>query len=99
MQRDLATALVALTSAESAVVQAGVQVEVAQTNNKEVQARSSQGLSTALDVADAIASLFEAEAGQVQRNFDLQTSRLQLRSLVGLWPTTVEALPGTVSPK
>ena len=97
LHRDLSTALLALASAEAAIVQSGVQVEVARTNSREIQARSAQGLATALDVADAIASQFEAEADYVHRAFTLQTDRLQLRSLVGYWPTSNDALPGTVS--
>ena len=97
LHRDLATALLALSSAEAAIIQSGVQVDVARTNSREIQARSAQGLATALDVADAIASQFEAEADYVQRAFTLQTDRLQLRNLVGYWPTSDAAPAGTVS--
>ncbi len=96
LERDLENGVVTLAGAEASAEQGTVQVEVARTNAREVDARSHQGLATALEVADSIASLYEAEAGLAGRQFDLDSARLQLRQLAGLWPTTDDAPPGAV---
>jgi outer membrane protein TolC len=86
LHRDLATTLGALATAETALAQAGRQLEVARINAAEVQARFRQGLATALETADANASVFQAESDLASRRLDLQSSGFQVRELVGRWP-------------
>ncbi len=93
LHRDLSTAMVNLTSAESAIEQAKVRLLVAQANAREVQARSNQGLATALELADANASQFEAESDLALRRLDLQNSGFELRRLAGMWPLSAEEPP------
>lgn len=90
LHRDLRSAIVALGSAESAVEQAKVRLLVSQANAREVQARSNQGLATALELADANASQFEAESDLALRRLDLQNSGFELRRIAGLWPLSAE---------
>lgn len=86
LRRDLGIALVALSAAEAGIAQGTIRLEVAGTNAREVEARSAQGLATALEVADANASAFEAEADLARRKLDLESARFELRRLVGFWP-------------
>jgi outer membrane protein TolC len=86
LHRDLATALGAFATAEASVGQADTQLRVAKVNLDEVQQRFRQGLATALQAADASASLFQAESDLTSRKQDLANSRFQLRNLLGRWP-------------
>ncbi|MBA2482055.1 MAG: TolC family protein [Planctomycetes bacterium] len=96
---DLRTALTALDTAESTVVQSEVGLSVAQTNAREVEARAAQGLATAFEVADANASAFEAEVELARRRLDLSASRFDLRRVVGLWPLAdAETAPAQAQP-
>ncbi len=93
LYRDIATALGALNTAELALSQAETQLKVAKINADEVQARFRQGLATALQAADANASVFQAESDLTSRQLNLQSSRFQLRELSGRWPLS-DIMPG-----
>jgi outer membrane protein TolC len=88
LHRDLVNALGDLAAAEAAVAEATQAIGVAQLNFSEVTARFRQGLATALDQADANASLFEADSGLTTSRVTLASTRFQLRQLLGRWPTS-----------
>lgn len=88
LRKELLTALADLDTAEAALQQAEARDRLARANAEEVHARYKQGLATALEDADAISSQFEAESALVSARLAMARSRLTLRQLSGLWPTT-----------
>ncbi len=101
LHRDLATAIGALATAETSLSQAQSQLNVARINASEVAARFRQGLATALDAADANASVFQAESDLTSRQVDLQSAHFKIRDLIGRWPLvdTAPADHGSAAPR
>jgi len=83
---EIAQAIADLESADAAVEQAAVRLEVAQANAFEVRERYSNGLATALEQTDAAVEQFEAEATLVRQRYSRALTRLALGRGLGLWP-------------
>ncbi|MCX6565898.1 MAG: TolC family protein [Candidatus Aminicenantes bacterium] len=83
---DVRQARVSLASQKAALKQAEVALDVAKKNAHETSELYRQGLATALEVADATVSLFEAEVAQVRQRFNLGISFLNLEAALGLDP-------------
>ncbi|MHB8054132.1 MAG: TolC family protein [Candidatus Aminicenantales bacterium] len=79
-------AQVSLASQKAALNQSQVALEVARKNAAETSELYRQGLATALEVADATVSLFEAEVAQVRQRFNMGISFLNLEAALGLDP-------------
>lgn len=83
---DIQRARVGLENAQAALSQSDLAVRAARQNAEEQGILYRQGLSTALTVADAAVSLFEAEVAQAQSRYSLGVALLGLRAAVGLDP-------------
>jgi outer membrane protein TolC len=83
---ELSNGLSDLATAVAAVEQAQVRVKVAQQNAEETAVRFAQGLSTALEQADAIVAAYEAEVELARSRFGQQQAQLALEQAVGRWP-------------
>jgi len=83
---DVRDALVLLESQRAALKLAQVTWEVAQRNAKETTELYRQGLSSALQVADANVSLFEANVEYVRARYGLGVAYLNLEAALGLDP-------------
>lgn len=87
------SALAELRSARAAVEQARVAAEVAQTNARQTAELYRQGLTGALEVADANVSLFEADVAHVRERYGLTLAVLGLNEALGLDPFSKEPNP------
>ncbi|HPW18314.1 MAG TPA: TolC family protein [Candidatus Aminicenantes bacterium] len=85
-------ALVSLDNQRASLKQATVAHEVAQKNAAETAELYRQGLASALEVADANVSLFEAEVGLVRERYGLGIAFLNLEAALGLDPFGKEPL-------
>lgn len=83
---EVREALVSLSSQRASLRQATVAQEVAKKNAAETTELYRQGLASALEVADAIVSLFEAEVALVQERYGLGVAFLNLEAALGLDP-------------
>ena len=83
---EVRQALVSLTNQRASLKQASVAQEVARKNASETTELYRQGLASALQVADAIVSLFEAEVALVQERYGLGVAFLNLEAALGLDP-------------
>jgi outer membrane protein TolC len=83
---EVREALVSLSSQRASLKQASVAHEVAKKNAAETTELYRQGLASALEVADAIVSLFEAEVALVQERYGLGVAFLNLEAALGLDP-------------
>jgi outer membrane protein TolC len=83
---DVRDALVSLDSQRATLKLAEVAHQVAKRNAAETAELYRQGLSTALQVADANVSLFEAEVAFVQERYGLGIAYLNLEAALGLNP-------------
>jgi len=83
---DVRGAQVSVASQRAALKQAEVALDVARKNAQETSELYRQGLATALEVADATVSLFEAEVAQVRQRFNLGIAFLNLEAALGLDP-------------
>ncbi len=83
---ELANGLSDLHTAVAAVEQAQVRLDVARQNAAETGIRFQQGLSTALEQADATVAAYEAESELARSRFNQQQSQLALEHAVGRWP-------------
>ncbi|QSQ25901.1 TolC family protein [Pyxidicoccus parkwayensis] len=83
---DIQRARVGLENAQAALAQSDLAVRAAKQNAEEQGILYRQGLSTALTVADAAVSLFEAEVAHAQSRYALGVALLGLRAAVGLDP-------------
>lgn len=83
---EVREALVLLANQRASLRQATVAQEVAKKNAAETAELYRQGLASALEVADANVSLFEAEVGLVQERYGLGTAFLNLEAALGLDP-------------
>jgi len=79
-------ALTNLTTQQAALRQADIALEVARRNADENHELYRQGLTGALQVADAVVRLYEAEVAHVQARHGLMLSFLNLRLVQGLDP-------------
>ncbi|MFL5349686.1 MAG: TolC family protein [Hyalangium sp.] len=83
---DIQRAQVELTNAQAALRQSELAAAQARRNAEETGILYRQGLSTALAVADASLSLFEAEVTAARARYTLGLALLDLRAAVGLDP-------------
>jgi outer membrane protein TolC len=90
---EVRTAVVALTSEQAAIDQAGAAVEAARKNSTEISELYRQGLASELELADAGVSLFEAEVDQVRARLGLALAFLDLRAALGFDPLGQEVAP------
>jgi outer membrane protein TolC len=86
VELDVRDALVSLENQRATLKQAEVAHEVAKRNATETAELYRQGLSTALQAADANVSLFEAEVALVQERYGLAIAFLNLEAALGLDP-------------
>jgi outer membrane protein TolC len=83
---EVREALVSLENQRAVLKQANVANDAAKRNAKEIAELYRQGLATALQVADANVSLFEAEVTLVQQRYGLAIAYLNLEAALGLDP-------------
>ena len=83
---EVREALVSLANQRASLRQATVAQEVAKKNAAETAELYRQGLASALEVADANVSLFEAEVALVQERYGLGVAFLNLEAALGLDP-------------
>lgn len=83
---EVREALVSLDNQRASLMQASVAHDVAKKNAAETAELYRQGLASALEVADANVSLFEAEVGLVQERYGLGVAFLNLEAALGLDP-------------
>jgi outer membrane protein, multidrug efflux system len=83
---EVRDALVSMANQRAALKQANTAHEVAKKNAGETTELYRQGLATALQVADANVSLFEAEVALVQERYGLGIAFLNLEAALGLDP-------------
>ena len=86
VELDVRDALVSLQNAQASLKMATVAASVAKKNEAETTELYRQGLSTALQVADANVSLFESEVALVQARYGLGIAYLNLEAALGLDP-------------
>ncbi len=86
VELDVRDALVSLTNQQASLKQATVAHEVAKRNAVQIAELYRQGLATALQVADANVSLFEAEVELVRQRYGLAIAYLNLEAALGLSP-------------
>jgi outer membrane protein len=86
VELDVRDAFVSLENQRAALKQATVADEVAKRNAAETAELYRQGLSTALQVADANVRLFEAEVALVQERYGLAIAYLNLEAALGFDP-------------
>jgi outer membrane protein TolC len=86
VELEVRDALVTLTNERAALKQATVALQVAKRNAAETAELYRQGLGTALQVADANVSLFEAEVQLVSSRYGVGIAYLNLEAALGLDP-------------
>ncbi len=86
VELEIREALVSLSNQRAALKQANTAYEVAKKNATETTELYRQGLASALQVADANVSLFEAEVALVQQRYGLGVAFLDLEAALGLDP-------------
>lgn len=86
VELDVRDSQVSLANQRAALKQAAIAHEVAKRNASETAELYRQGLSTALQVADANVRLFEAEVALVRERYGLGISYLNLEAALGLDP-------------
>lgn len=90
---ELSNALSDLNTANAAVEQAQVRLSVARQNADEIGLRFQQGLSTALEQADANVAAYEAEVELTRSRFNQEQAQLALDHAVGRWPGGTSPTP------
>jgi outer membrane protein TolC len=83
---EVRDALVSLSSQRATLKQAAAAQDVARKNAAETQELYRQGLASALQVADANISLFDADVALVRQRFNLGVAFLNLEAALGLDP-------------
>jgi len=83
---EVRNALVSMSSQRASLKQANTAYEIAKKNAAETTELYRQGLASALQVADANVSLFEAEVALVQERYGLGVAFLNLEAALGLDP-------------
>ena len=86
VELDVRDALVSLSSQQASLKQAKVALDYAQKNAVEIAQLYRQGLSSALQVADANVQLYEAEVQYVRQRYGLAIAYLNLEAAQGLDP-------------
>jgi outer membrane protein TolC len=86
VELDVRNALVSLSSQQASLKQATVALEYAQKNATEIAQLYRQGLSSALQVADANVQLYDAEVEFVRQRYGLAIAYLNLEAALGLDP-------------
>ena len=86
VELDVRGAFVMLNNARASLKLASVTYDMAKRNATETAELYRQGLSQALQVADANVRLFEAEVGLVQVRYNLGIAYLNLEAALGLDP-------------
>jgi outer membrane protein TolC len=86
VELDVRDALVSLQSAQASLKMATVAASVAKKNEDETSELYRQGLSSALQVADANVRLFESEVALVQARYGLGIAYLNFEAALGLDP-------------
>ena len=89
---DVRGTVVALNNARASLTLATIAQSVAKKNASETAELYRQGLSQALQVADANVRLFEAEVGLVQARYGLGIAYLNLEAALGLDPLGKESI-------
>jgi len=89
---EVREALVSLENQRASLKQASVAQDVAKKNAAETAELYRQGLASALEVADANVSLFEAEVALVRERYGLGVAFLNLEAALGLDPFGKEPL-------
>jgi outer membrane protein TolC len=89
---EVRDALVSLASQQASLKKAQVALEAARKNAAEIAELYRQGLGSALQVADATVSLFEAEVEVARQRSGLAVALLNLRAAQGLDPFGKEPL-------
>ena len=89
---EVREALVSLDNQRASLKQASVAQDVAKKNAAETAELYRQGLASALEVADANVSLFEAEVALVRERYGLGVAFLNLEAALGLDPFGKEPL-------
>lgn len=95
---ELSNGLSDLGTAIASVEQAQVRVKVAQQNAEEIRIRFQQGLSTALEQADANVAEYEAQIELARSRFNHQQAQLTLDQVVGRWPVGQAPVPPESKP-
>lgn len=95
---ELSNSLSDLATAIAAVEQARVQLTVARQNAEEIRIRFQQGLSTALEQADANVAEYEAQIELARGRFNQQQAQLTLDRAVGRWPAGQKPVPAEAKP-
>jgi outer membrane protein TolC len=86
VERDIRDALISLESQRATLKLAQAAYDVAQKNARETAELYRQGLSSALEVADANYSLFDANVSLVRARYGLGTAYLTFEAALGLDP-------------
>ncbi len=81
---DVRQALIVLANQRAALKQSAVALEIARRNSTQTNELYRQGLASALQVADANVSLFEAEVAYAQQRYGLVIAYLNIESAIGL---------------
>lgn len=95
---ELSNSLSDLATAIASVEQAQVRVTVARQNAEEIRIRFQQGLSTALEQADANVAEYEAQIELARSRFNQQQAQLTLDQSVGRWPVGQKPVPAEAKP-
>jgi outer membrane protein TolC len=74
-----------LEAARKTLAEAVTRAAVARRNSEDVRIRQRAGLASALELADAAVSAFEADSGVVRQRFALRQSQLALLEALGHW--------------
>lgn len=88
LRRSIDSAVASIETSRAALSQSEAALRLAEQNHDQVSARYRQGLSTALEEADAASGAFSAEVDLVAAKLDLQRAILNLRQITGAWPLT-----------
>lgn len=83
---ELSNSLSEIATASATVAQAEIRVQVARQNATETGIRFAQGLSTALEQADANVAAYESEVELARSRFNYQQAQLALDHAIGRWP-------------
>ncbi len=75
---------IVLANQRAALKQSAVALEIARRNSTQTNELYRQGLASALQVADANVSLFEAEVAYAQQRYGLVIAYLNIESAIGL---------------
>ena len=98
VELEVRRALADLEATLATVAQAEIRQEVSRANAEEVHERFLNGLATALEEADALASRFEADAQAVFQRNSRAAAQLDLLRALGDWPLPQPVQPAALGP-